>query len=603
MTHIKALALTVLLLASCSGQVGQQGEDDPADLDTDPELDEDERPVDDSPGGGAPGKSFACDAATKPTTAPLRRLSKAQFVNTLHDLAALALSSRSEAAAMMRAMDDVINQRPDDLRRRIGLMSEGKASSRLDQVVLPAHVESSLAIAEAFATKLLEGPRFHKVLGTCASDQDTTNDAACVTKFLESWGSRALRRPLSQEDVAFYLRYSLGAPAIERTSMVNIVTGLLTSPRFAYEIEHGDGRDAKADVVDLTAFELAGRLSYQVWDTMPDDDLWKAALDGSLRNPDVFEQQVTRLLADPRGHQTVQGFFRQWLAVDDLPALETNKDLPAYTTFAAGFVPTAGLRSAMIAEVDDVVRATVLERRGTMRDILTTNAIFPRSKDLATIYGTQMWSGAGDPPTSDRRGILTRAALLAGADPETHPILRGVFVRGTVLCDTIPDAPANAQENTPDLDPSMSQRQRVEAITEQPGTACAACHKQLINPIGYVLERYDSLGRSRSEERIIDKTGKLVATKSIDTVVVPAIDEGDETRIDNDRDLMDLIAKSRKVEACAAQQLFRFTFARRESLESDGCALERTRKAFTTGSFQDGWRSVLADKAFRQRTF
>jgi hypothetical protein len=551
---------------------------------------------------GAPGPAFDCDAKATPPSLPLRRLTKAQYQNSIRDAVTLALGA-TEAAAVVNAVSGDLQSRPDDLQNRIGTLVEGKTFGRLDQVIRQEHADTGFAIAKAVAAQMVAGDRLGKLLGACATDADTANDRACLTTFLQRWGSRVQRRPLTSDDVTFYLRYTFDKSPVLADSVANVLTGVLGSPRFQYLVEHGQDSQ-QGPVVALTAYEMAARLSYQLWDTLPDDELWQTAVDGTLLTPSVAKQQMQRLVQDPRGRQTAQAFLHQWLNVDNLADLEELKNTPAYKTFSAGMTPTASLRAAMIAELDALVNATVLERAGSVDDLFTTTALFPRSADLAKIYGTATWDGKGPSITGTRRGVLTRAALLADADPKTHPILRGRFVRGTVLCDVIPDPPANAAQNLPSLDPAMSGREVVEAITEQPGTSCAGCHKGLINPIGYLLEGYDSLGRARQQETVIDlTTGKVVATKPLKLQATPVISADDGTPANNDSDLMDRIVTSHKVPACLARQALRFTSARKEDPQSDGCTLERTRQAFTNGSFQDGWLAVLTSPDFWQRTF
>jgi hypothetical protein len=156
----------------------------------------------------------------------------------------------------------------------------------------------------------------------------------------------------------------------------------------------------------------------------------------------------------------------------------------------------------------------------------------------------------------------------------------------------------------PKLEPGMTTRESVEAITEMKGTICAGCHAGVINPLGFATENFDSLGRFRSEQRLFDDTGKETGTKAIDTTTVPEIIAGDTTAVSGPAELMALIRQSGKAEACLARNFFRFTYARWDDPSADGCALEPVRQALTgDGKLQDLVSATVLTNAFRRRAF
>jgi hypothetical protein len=200
--------------------------------------------------------------------------------------------------------------------------------------------------------------------------------------------------------------------------------------------------------------------------------------------------------------------------------------------------------------------------------------------------------------------MLTRAAFLATGSPTTRPVMKGVFVRETILCDVIPPPPNNANANPPELSPTLSTRQVVEALTEAKGTACAACHVNFINPIGFATENFDALGRLRAEQRLFTDQGVEAGKATIDTRSVPQIVPGDPAESKGAADLMRLITASGKAHACFAQQYFRFTFGRWEQTAADGCTLERLRQqAGRGGSLQAVFKEAALTPAFQQRRF
>jgi hypothetical protein len=178
-----------------------------------------------------------------------------------------------------------------------------------------------------------------------------------------------------------------------------------------------------------------------------------------------------------------------------------------------------------------------------------------------------------------------------------------VFIRKHVLCDTIPPPPPGANAKPPDLEPGMTTRETVAAITEEEGSVCAGCHAQLINPLGFATEGFDALGRFRTEQQLFDAAGNNTGSKPVDTAVVPNISLGDLTPAAGVAELMSLIRDSGKVEACLSRNYFRFTFARWEDPNVDGCALEPMRKAVESGSLQDLLTAATLVPSFKQRVF
>jgi hypothetical protein len=238
--------------------------------------------------------------------------------------------------------------------------------------------------------------------------------------------------------------------------------------------------------------------------------------------------------------------------------------------------------------------------------LFTSDLSFARDARLARLYGVAAWNGTGAPPAlpaGQRAGLLTRALFLSTGTANTRPIMKGVFLRQTVLCDTIPPPPPGANAKPPELGPGMTTRESVEAITEMPGTICASCHSSVINPLGFATEGFDALGRFRTAQRLFDAAGAETGTKAVNTTAVPQVVIGDRTMISTPAELMSLIAASGKAEACIARNFFRYTYGRWEGT-ADGCALEDGRKALANGgSLRDLAAAVVKSAQFKRRTF
>lgn len=257
----------------------------------------------------------------------------------------------------------------------------------------------------------------------------------------------------------------------------------------------------------------------------------------------------------------------------------------------------------MIAEILDMADYLVWEASSDVHGLLRTDLSFARSEELARIYDVSPWDGSSAPPAfarGERPGLLTRGARLVNASGATRPIMRGVFVRRTILCDNLPDPPADAFDDLPELDPSLSARQVVVELTEQGGN-CAGCHQSALNPIGFMLEGYDGLGRKRSEEIVYGPEGEVLAIHPVDDRATPQIEYGNLTPGQGADDLARRIEESGKFPACLARQYFRFTTGRLEDDRGDGCSLERMRRSFTNAGFVRGMRAIAADPAFGRR--
>ena len=233
---------------------------------------------------------------------------------------------------------------------------------------------------------------------------------------------------------------------------------MLLSPSFIYLVEHGaepvTGRPA---VASLSPFEVAARLSYHFWQTMPDRELFEAARTGALHTAEGYRTQVDRLFADPRTPATIDQFFQDAFKLADVPRLDQLNGDPVFKAFAGPDLPAASLHTAMADEVLALLRHHTWETPGRFADLLTSDLSFARAPELARLYGLPPWTGrAARPqhfPPAPRPGLLTRAAFLVSGTTSTRPIMKGVFVRHTLLCDEIPPPPNNAAATPPPTRP------------------------------------------------------------------------------------------------------------------------------------------------------
>jgi hypothetical protein len=312
--------------------------------------------------------------------------------------------------------------------------------------------------------------------------------------FLRAFGLRAFRRPLEEGEVAAMAAlFDEGAAAFPEMDpfMAGVrisLEAILQSPFFVYRVERS--RTATDGLVVLNDYELASRLSYFVWDSMPDETLFAAAEAGELGTGDAVRMHAERMLDDPRARAKLERFHD---AVFEIDAWIYNEhSLPEWRPELAGM-----MQEEARLFIDDVIAGG-----GSFRDLLLSNTAFV-NEDMASFYGVEGVAGAEytrvelDP--ARRAGILTRLGFLTkNTDDQPDPIHRGVFISEQILCRTIPPPP----EFDPMLHVPMgdTNRERVESITG-PGTGiCSTCHESYINPLGFAFESYDALGRWREDD-------------------------------------------------------------------------------------------------------
>jgi mono/diheme cytochrome c family protein len=552
-----------------------------------------------SDGPNSTPTAFACDEGQVPEALPLRRLSHLQYRNTLADLVRFA--SPSAAAEILGEADPNFEKLPSD--QRVGPDKHYAGFTRLDQALQQQHVDGAYDVAEKIGRALAASPsRLAELAGACATDSDPANDDACLDDMIRKFGERALRKPVTDEDVAFY-RGPAGAAPFEAADYADVVALLLNAPHMLYFVEHG--QQGNNPTAPLDAYEIASRLSYHFWQTLPDEQLFTAARSGDLLTEAGYAAEVERVFNDARTRAAMGELFGQWLDNTTLEELDARVGTPLFDAFTAGYTPGPDLREHMLAEVTDAALYYTFEDPGTFRDLLTSRKSFARTEDLASLYHVPVWSG-GEPPEftePERVGLLTRAAYLATGSANTRPIMKGVFLRKALLCDDIPPPPPNAAANPPQLSDTLSTREVVEELTGN--GACAGCHGVSINALGFATENFDSLGRVRAEQTLFDpETGAVVGTAQVDTAAVPRVEITDEQVAANAGELTKLIAESPKPYACFARQYFRFTFGRLEDLDRDACALADVKLALDEGKpMADVLRSIARSQAFRMRSF
>ena len=339
---------------------------------------------------------------------------------------------------------------------------------------------------------------------TC--DPAPGDEAACADEILRAFGKRAWRRPLVDDEVA-------GLVTIVQTALVDGQTfeqaialglqALLVSPHFLFRVEI-DPDPGSLEPHLLGDYELASRLSYFLWSTMPDDELMALADDGALQDLDVLEEQVRRMMQDERAKALVDNFAGQWLYLRNIDGIV--KDYEAFPEF------DAELEASMRTEAELFLGTFVTENR-SLRDLLVGADTFVDAR-LAEHYGIPAPEGEGFTRVSleglPRRGLLTQPGLMSvlSHPVTTSPVKRGKWVLEQLMCIHPPPPPPEVE--IPPLEPEVGGTMREQLEQHRTDPTCASCHS-MMDPIGLGLEHYDALGRYRDEDAgmPIDASGNL----------------------------------------------------------------------------------------------
>lgn len=381
-----------------------------------------------------------------------------------------------------------------------------------------------------------------------------TPDLACARSFLGAFGLKAWRRPVSEAELDSLMQVvELGAKNQDVAHGLNLATqALLLSPAFLFRIEEGTGEAAegKPGWVRPTPYELAARLSFLLWRSVPDDELLALASSGKLADAATIKAQAERMLDDARAERLILDLHTQWWDLEKATVI--NKDPDIFKNW----------KDEMGGLFRQETEAFVLHtfREGKIADLLAADFSF-LNETLAGYYGIPGVKGANFqkvalPKESQRRGFLTQGSFLAthaGFD-QSSPTLRGAFVRQRILCDDLPPPPEDVDNTPPSTSATKTTRERYERISDDP--SCAVCHRQ-IDPIGFGLEAFDAAAGLRTTENgiSVDVRGNVLGHE-------PATFEGASQ-------LAELLGGSEAFVDCATKQWFRFATGRLETANNE----------------------------------
>jgi len=337
-----------------------------------------------------------------------------------------------------------------------------------------------------------------------ASDED-----ACAKRIVSTLARRAWRRPVTDADIQAPLRFYKEARQDSGfdAGIGMALRAVLVSPQFLFRIEQDPANLTPGTAYRLSDLELASRLSFFLWSSIPDDELLETAIKRKLRQPGVLEKQVRRMLADTRSEALVNNFAEQWLYLRNLAS--ANPDARAFPDF------DDNLRQAFRRETAMFFESIMREDRNVL-DLLSANYKFvnerlARHYGIPNVYGSR-FRRVTFGPEDHRGGLLSQGSILTVTSyaTRTSPVLRGKWVLANIIGAPPPPPPANVPplKESADTGKVLTMRERMAEHRANP--ACAGCHK-LMDPVGFAMENYDAVGRWRSAENgaPVDADGAL----------------------------------------------------------------------------------------------
>jgi hypothetical protein len=511
--------------------------------------------------GGAAGSSgtaglaplpseCANQAAITPGRAPLRRLTKVEYNNTVRDL----LGDTSQPAYALPAE----------------LSGNGFGNDADQQPVPQVLAEGYESVAADVAARATGTSTGLAALDSCASNPTMSSETTCARTIIEKLLPKAYRRPLVSGESDDYVSLFTAARANDTFAgaVAAMIEAVLQSPDFLYRVEFGTPDSANPSLKRPTGPEMATRLSYFLWGTMPDADLTAAAARGDLGTADGIRAQAAKMVNDERTRNTVHFFFEGLLPFTGVT--DEARDPAQYPTFSSS------IGALMLEETRTYLDYEVFDGPGTWTGILTEPYTFV-NQTLAGYYG--MSGVTGDAfqkvpvDTTQRLGLLTQGALMTGTTITnfTNPVRRGAFIINQLMCRGL-TVPVGLMVTPPDPYSAPTARERYSLHSKNP--QCAGCHSQL-DPLGFSLENYDAVGLYRTTENgeMIDASGSI-----------PDMDNGD---VSGPIELVQKLAQNVEVQSCFASKWLDYGYGQTLNPDSpdDVCTREDLAARFRAVGF------------------
>ena len=437
---------------------------------------------------------FDCSEIDRPGQVTIRRLNKAEYNNTVRDLTGLDL----------RLADDFPS---DDV---------GNGFDNIADVLSlpPILLEKYLQAAENISDAIWEDEETRRRVFPVESKNETPEaKIVAATENIKLFTRKAFRRPVRQEELARLFQIMRSAweqDASELEIMKTVTTAVLANPNFLFRIE--DDSFPNQDIGStraLNGFELASRLSYFLWSSMPDERLFHLAEQNQLQDPAVLEAETKRMLQDPKARALVDNFAGQWLQLRDVERLSPDPKLfPTYSKALAG----------SMRQETELFFSAIIDQDRSILEFLNGDYTYVDER-LASHYGMEGVKGDAFRRVSlhggQRRGILTHASILTlTSNPtRTSPVKRGKWILENILNEPPPPPPSDVPDLEEGGETLGTLREQMEQHRANP--SCASCHRTM-DALGFGLENFDAVGvwRDHDGKEFIDASGQLPGNKN-----------------------------------------------------------------------------------------
>jgi hypothetical protein len=495
-------------------------------------------------------------SSVDPGPAPVRRLTQFEYNNTVRDL-----------------LQDDTN--PGDALPP-ELLGNGYGNDAAQQPVSNLLAEQYGVVADDIATRQVAS-QF-----PCVTTAGADTEEQCVQSIIESFGADAYRHDLTTDEVdeLVALYDELRPNGTFQEAVASLVSAILQSPDFLYRIERGVPDATNPALLRPTAREMANRLSYLYWGTIPDDELSMAAASGQLDTPEGVRAAAARMLDDDRARPVIRYFFDHFLPINTVT--ELSRDATEYPTFSNH------IGSLMHEETEGFLEHEIFDGTGTWTSALTAPYVWV-NEELANYYGIPGVTGSDfravdvDPTTSKRMGLLTQGAILAGTTVSnfTNPVRRGGFIIRELMCfdiqiPTDPAVLAAVKPPAPFIPGESSEVGRETARMrytqhEQLDDVCGTCHS-VLDPPGFAMENFDAVGLWRDQENgvTIDATGDI-------SVLGGAFD--------GPLELAQKLAQNDATYSCFATNWSRFAYGRDMKDDAAACLKQDLTTAFAASGY------------------
>jgi hypothetical protein len=524
-------------------------------------------------------------------SSPVRRLSRIEYNNMVHDLGV-------DPGNTQPASQFVTEQKIDT--GKAGNFNTNAYATISGTLMNQQYLEA----AEALASATVGSSSALAAILPC-----TTKDASCASQFISSWANRAFRGQLdSDETTALNTLYTTVSAQFDfATGIQAVIEAVLTSPRFLFVLEFGQSGSSGA-AVPLTPMELATRLALYLWRSVPDQTLIDAATGGSLTSASDVATQATRMLADAKAKSALADFADQWLDIENMDAVTKDTQFTKWTATLASDLHTESLTTFTQSVLGN----------GSYTSLLTSGSSYING-DLASFYGLSGSPTFSSPTTVNtssnvRMGILTDGSVLAmhAHTSLMSPTKRGRLIRQQILCEEVPDPPAAVGGKPIPPPPTTisggttrdAYLAHVAAGANGTSNPCADCHNYM-DYIGFGFDNYDATGAYITSETSKDSNGNPVqAMVDSSGQFMPYPNSSDlNSMFSGTTDMITQLSKADQVNQCFALEEIRYALLRSET-DEDACSAQAIYKTFSDNSFsiQKLIVAVVSSNSFMYRT-